>query len=331
MKTRTGNLTDRSKRKPHGLACGIAFGDAIEGFLLAVAMRSSPHTVRDYRTTLLQWKEFLDDNPPVDQLSADDVRRFLYHLRIVRQLAPKTVKNAHTGISSFYTWAESELGIEHILRGRVASPKAQSRPMVPLEQRDIKALLASCERTAVWKGPKRGPATSPRPTKVRDRAIILFLLDTGVRSQELCDLVVGDAEIRTGTVQVRHGKGDKGRTVYLGVVARDALWKYVSKRGALKADEPLFETSRRRPLDRNALSHMLLAGGQRAGIVEPVTPHRFRHTFAITYLRNGGDVFTLQRLLGHSTMDMVKRYLQLAQVDMAEAHRKASPVDNWRL
>jgi integrase/recombinase XerD len=76
---------------------------------------------------------------------------------------------------------------------------------------------------------------------------------------------------------------------------------------------------------------MLESAGQRAEISEPVTPHRMRHTFAITYLRNGGDGFTLQRLLGHLTMDMVKRFLPLASVGMEEVHRKASPADNWRL
>jgi len=83
-------------------------------------------------------------------------------------------------------------------------------------------------------------------------------------------------------------------------------------------------------LNRSRLQKILESIGNRAG-VQNVHPHRFRHTFAIQYLRNGGDPYSLQALLGHSSLDMVKNYLRIAQIDIDTAHRRASPVDNWRL
>ena len=83
-------------------------------------------------------------------------------------------------------------------------------------------------------------------------------------------------------------------------------------------------------MTREHLCLLLHRLGERAGI-RKVHPHRFRHTFAINYLRNGGDVFTLKELLGHSDLEMTEHYARIAQVDTANGHRKAGPVDNWRL
>lgn len=305
---------------------------AIEGFLMFRASTGSMATVRDYRNTLTKWLNHIGDVDTAE-IAADHVRRFLYHLRIEEELAPKTVQNAWIGLSAFFTWLEGEMDIPHVIRRyKIKMPAAGKREIVPLSKRDVQALLLACERTAVWRSDKRAPASMQRSTRLRDRAIVLLLLDCGIRASECCDLLVGDVDFKTGATQVRSGKGCKGRTVFLGNVARDALWRYVSKRKReAKPDDPLFETSRGQALDRSALRKMLLAAGKRAEVVEPVTPHRLRHTFAITYLRNGGDVYTLQRLLGHSTMEMVRRYLALAQTDVADAHRRASPADNWRL
>ena len=83
-------------------------------------------------------------------------------------------------------------------------------------------------------------------------------------------------------------------------------------------------------MNRDQLLKSLRSIGRRAGI-QKVNVHRFRHTFAINYLRNGGDPWSLQMMLGHSTMEMVKNYLALAQADLEKNHKIASPVDNWRL
>jgi site-specific recombinase XerD len=82
-------------------------------------------------------------------------------------------------------------------------------------------------------------------------------------------------------------------------------------------------------MNRNSVRLMLLRLGKAAGV--KVNPHLFRHTFAIQYLRNGGDPWTLQALLGHSTLDMVKNYLRLAKTDLQNGHLLNSPVSNWEL
>jgi hypothetical protein len=85
-----------------------------------------------------------------------------------------------------------------------------------------------------------------------------------------------------------------------------------------------------RGITRDVLSRLISRIGERAG-VEKAHPHRFRHTFAVNYLRNGGDVLTLQRLLGHESLEMVRHYANVAAADCAAAHKTADPVDNWRL
>jgi integrase/recombinase XerD len=162
------------------------------------------------------------------------------------------------------------------------------------------------------------------------------LLDTGLRASELCALNVGDVDLKSGQVRVKHGdpggaKGGKGRVVFLGQTARRSLWRYLATRqDGDEPDAPLFLGKWQRRMNKNVLRQLIARLGAKAGVAH-AHPHRFRHSFALTYLRSGGDVFTLQALLGHSTLEMVQHYARLAQVDIEHAHRRASPVDNWHL
>lgn len=194
----------------------------------------------------------------------------------------------------------------------------------------IRKLLNSLKRSRTYSRPGEKEIDHALKHADRNRAIILMLLDTGIRATELCELTIGDVDIENGRVHVIHGKGDKERFLPFSNRTGQALWRYLTRREKPKQDDPLFETIYGRHLSRTELAHILSNIGNRAG-VEKAHPHRFRHTFAINYLRNSGDPFTLQEILGHSTMEIVKIYLKLAETDLASAHRRASPVDNWRL
>ena len=218
----------------------------------------------------------------------------------------------------------------------VLAPHFEEPPIEPYSKADIEALLKAAEFCREASPTRRRTFTMHRGTARRDRAIILTLLDTGLRASELCSLLIGDVDQRTGRIQVKHGvrggaKGGKGRIVFLGKTARNALWRYLAEReDGEDANAPLFIGRTNRPINKTALRTLITAIGQRAN-VKKCHPHRFRHTFAITYLRSSGDVFTLQSLLGHSTLEMVQHYARIAEVDIEQAHRRASPADNWRL
>ena len=150
-----------------------------------------------------------------------------------------------------------------------------------------------------------------------------------MRLGELARLRLGDIDLVTGEVHIRphrDGRKSKARTLFMGARTRQTVWRYIAKQQASTNDQslPLIE------LQPQSIKTLVNRIGANAKVTD-VHPHKFRHTFAITFLRNGGDVFTLQKLLGHSTLDMTKKYLDIAKTDVESAHRKASPVDNWRL
>jgi integrase/recombinase XerD len=172
----------------------------------------------------------------------------------------------------------------------------------------------------------------------RNYFLLLVLLDTGLRAGEISRLNINDYNQTTGEIRVRPfgtGKKTKPRTVYLGKTAKRAAWRYLAERkieDTLHPDDPLFVTSDgRKRMTRNAIRLICNRIGEQAG-VEKVHPHRFRHTFAIEFLRNGGNMYILsEKLLGHSDLTITKRYLHLVDDDAFNEHHKASPADRWKL
>ncbi len=305
----------------------IFFSQALEGYILAAqARRLSIHTIADYSNTFRKFADHLASDPPIGSITADQVRAF-FATQV--ELSKKTLLNYHTGLSALWTWALREHLVEHNIVRDVAAPRAEDRAIIPFSESDIRAMLKALDRSRLYTRPGKRPCDNALPSAVRNRAILLLLLDTGLRASELCDLHILDVDIHNHRLTVM-GKGSKERMLPFSAQTGQAIWRYLSTRKDARVSEPLVVTTDSRPLGRDDLRRLVAAIGQRAGVPD-VYPHRFRHTFAITYLRNGGNAFTLQMMLGHSTMDMVRKYLALAQTDIEAAHRVASPVANWRL
>lgn len=204
----------------------------------------------------------------------------------------------------------------------IRAPKIPKDQIQPFSEEQVQALLDAARRGL---------------TPDRDAAIMLLLVDTGMRVSELCGLVMSDIDRGSGELRVL-GKGNKERTIHMGVKARRALWRHLeANRRRAEPSEPLFTSFRGHThgsaLGISGVEQMIHNAGERANIPSSIrcSPHTFRHTFAINFLRNGGDLFELQELMGHEDPTILRRYVKYAAQDLAQAHRKASPADRMKL
>ena len=168
----------------------------------------------------------------------------------------------------------------------------------------------------------------------RNYTIIVTLLDTGLRVSELCNLKLDNLWLEDGMLKVL-GKGNKERLIPIGKQVQRLLWHYINRYRPEPASANsglLFLTQEGRPLTKDRVEKIMSYYGKKAGLRGVrCSPHTLRHTAAVKFLRNGGDVFSLQKMLGHASLEMTRRYCELADIDVKRAHITASPVDNLDL
>ncbi len=297
----------------------------IEGFILSVeAANRSPRTVQFYRGHLRNFAWWADQQGyrELAALEPRALRLFIRYLQTTDErwasdwhrskvaLSPSSVHGYVRSLKAFCTWLVEEGELEETPFRKVKTPSVPKRQPVPLTDEELQALLAACPRNEL--------------AGVRDAALILVLLDTGLRLSEVLR-IQPDSITPTGSLRII-GKGDKERTVQVGTKARRALSRYRSHR---QDSLPCMWVGKAGPLGIEGVSKILKRRSREAGI-RPVNPHLLRHTFAVRWVRSGGDLFTLQRLLGHTTLQMVSRYVNLADADLADKHRRHSPADGLK-
>ena len=163
-------------------------------------------------------------------------------------------------------------------------------------------------------------------------ALFLLLLDTGIRASELCGLTLGNVHFGECYMKVR-GKGNKERIVPFGLSTKKALMSYLRgyrQKVAPEGEQAVFLSIDGVPLRYAGLAQAIRRLGETSQ-VDRLHPHLFRHTFAVRYLMNGGDIMTLRLILGHTTLEVTQMYMHLADSHIQVQHSKFSPVDRLEI
>lgn len=250
---------------------------------LVIAGRSEK-TVAQYERTVK--KLFITLQKNYTDMTVSDLRFFLAFEKS-RGVSSRTLENTRVQISAFFSWLlEEELINKNPCRS-ITPIKYTKEVKLPFSTVEIDAIRSACK------------------TK-KERAIVEFLLSSGVRVSELCAIRISDVNFDTLAVVVREGKGSKQRTVYINDLTSKHLIEYLSKRNV--TGDYLFYNKAKQPLNPGGVRHILKTIEERAGIAN-VHPHRFRRTFATGLANRGMEIQEIGKLLGHSNLNTTLTYV----------------------
>lgn len=283
--------------------------DAFEMFLLDCEARQfTKHTLRFYRGRLSLFVRWCDENniDTIGVVTAIHLRRYLVDTQH-RDVSSAYLHSHARALRTFFNYCVRDELLESSPFARVQMPRLEKKVLEALSPTDVMQVLAACDTE-------------------RDHALVLFLLDSGVRASELCALDVADVDLSTGTVHVRMGKGQKGRIVYIGARTRKQLIRYLRLERESTSDA-LFVSQR----DGERLTYYGLAQALKRLRTDTQVPHcsahAMRRTFAINCLRGGMNIYVLAKLMGHADILVLRQYLSLVEDDLKNAHAQAGVID----
>jgi len=267
-------------------------------------------TLANYNAVVGRFVEFLDLQgvKTLDAVQPQHIRQWLIH-RQQQGLRPSQLHNSYRMPLTFWRWCMREGLTMNNPFARVDPPKRQYTLKPALTPEEINAIMNATNGTH-W-------------LQLRDRALVLLLLDTGMRIHEAHRLTVADASKESLLIR---GKGGKQRVVFLSPETRQALQAYLRAypfASRLTPESPLWQ-GEHGAITRDALRKAIANIGRRAGLKRHLGAHAFRRTFAVYYLRKGCDFERLRLLMGHADYSMLRHYLTLAESDLKEAHARFS-------
>ena len=302
---------------------------AIDEFLLSCKVEGKSYgTIECYSDKLKGFYWYASNYHWPDDIASittNHLREFLAYLRDTphrfnskcpRAMKPcnsTTIQKYYRALSALFNWLIREELLTYNPLIKIKVPKAEKKVVKALSYAEVSQLISTF-----------GKKFEDR----RNKAMILVLVDCGLRLGELLNVKMSDIDMQQQLMKVDGKTGE--RVVRFGATTAKALLKYMKRRQALNGhSDKLWITSDGTGLKDSSVETLFIHLSRRTGIA--VHPHLLRHTFATLWLKNGGDSLMLQRLLGHTTLMMTNRYCQAVGCeDAIQAHKRFSPVDGLK-
>jgi integrase/recombinase XerD len=289
----------------------------VSAFLSTRRLRNlSPNTITFYSQHLNKFLEFMESHYPdasLDQIDYTNLREYVSRLK--ESHSAGGVNHHIKVLKILFKFMVEEGVISENPSNKIPRIKTDQTTIVTFSNSQIMSMLEVIKHQMDFPG-------------IRNYALITLLYDTGCRISELLDLKTDGIQLDEKILTVI-GKGRKGRVVPFGDRSLVSLVKYLNRRNKVFGnDGSLFLTKFGDPLTLRMTNKIIERIGKKAQVRNiRLSAHTFRHTFAKNWLMNGGDIFSLQKILGHKTLDMVRNYVNITFKDIQSQHSKFSPGD----
>ena len=291
------------------LVVSATIGETFSDFIISKKTKGlAEKTLQSYQAQFQAVARHLDVKMDIAMLQKADLVAMIISMRTVH-LSPNSINSYTRTLKSFFSWC-NEQGITRL-----------NIPLYKAEE-TVKETYSDSELSALLKKPDIRKATF---AEYRDWVIINFLLNCGSRATTVRAIQIRDVDLDGGVVFYRHTKNRKTQAIPLCSAMVSILREYLRHRGGEAADF-LFCTEIGSQLTENGLRQSIARYNTQRG-VQKASIHLFRHTIARKYLIDcGGDAFTLQKLLGHSTLAMTKHYCAIFDADLTKNYDNFSPL-----
>lgn len=283
----------------------------IDEFMLDQQIKgNSPKTIIYYTCALKSFTNFHSADAPLESITLALLRQYAASLQN-RPLNSVSRQSYIRALRAFLTWCYEQDYLPVNYSEKFRLPKAKRQEINVLTDAEARRLMDSFDQKSTL--------------QLRNYCICALMLDSGLRMNEVVTLQVENVHVAEGYAIV-NGKGNKQRTVPLGLQGRRALSRYLRQRPAPPNSGPVFVLSNGRPITQTTVK-TLFRKLKKDLDMPRLHAHLLRHTFATRFLENGGDIYTLQHILGHTSLEMVRRYVHLTQRKTAVKFPAYSPLD----